>query len=72
MSPNDPRVAKRQAILGLCGYVTTDNGISYHRTPPDHLEWRIETTFPYDRFYAVDASGIVHDAWVQEYPGDAK
>lgn len=72
MSPNDPRVAMRRHILETVGYVTTDNGISYHKHPAEHMEWVYETTFPYDRFYAVDKVGAIHDAWVQEYPGDAR
>lgn len=52
--------------------MTTDNGISYQSHPQDHRTWTYETTFPYDRFIARDENGHVQDAWVQEYPGDAK
>lgn len=71
MSPNDPRAALRARILELCGYVTTDNGVHYTKKSVS-ADWTYVTSFPYSTFHALDKFGRVQDAWIQEYPGDAK
>jgi hypothetical protein len=68
MSPNDPRVAKRQAVLALAGYTTMDNGHTYHRQSYVlNSKWYYETHFPYSRFVLKDEYGYVQDAWDQSY-----
>lgn len=71
MSPNDPRVQLRASILTMCGYKPCNNGVHYSKRS-DIGEWTYITSFPYTVFHAVDKDGKVCDAWVQEYPGDAR